>query len=444
MDEGAQVSNSIDSALREPAELRDAREQAVFLAKATRVLASSLEYEATLAAVAKLALPYLGTWCFVDLADGQAIRRVAIIHPEPEKEPFVRVLERDWPPKRDDPFGVPHVLQRGNIEILSPVTDEMLARSSDSPEILASLRALEVGSLMIVPLVARGEVLGAITYVSPRRGHAFATADLALGQDLGERCGMAIDHARLYRAAEQARAEAEAANRTKMLFLSTISHELRTPLNAIAGYAELLETELHGPLSERQREDVRRILVNERHLLGLVNSVLRFARLDAGTVTYDIQDVPVADVLAETEMVIAPLAQKRGISWSPSEGCAEQSLNVRADREKLVQILVNLVANAVKFSLPGGWVELGCTASAETVTIRITDRGIGIAAEHQQAIFEPFVQIPHGAVRAEEGTGLGLAISHKLAQDMEGVLSVQSELGQGSTFTLTLPRGRVR
>lgn len=242
---------------------------------------------------------------------------------------------------------------------------------------------------------------------------------------------------RLLALAESARAEAEAANLSKSEFLAFMSHELRTPLNAIGGYAELIEMGLRGPVTEHQMEDLRRIQISQRHLLGLINEVLNYAKLETGTVHYDLEAVSVRQVLSITESLVAPQAQAKGLTLTVVE-CPPQ-LAVCADSEKLRQILVNLVSNAVKFTRLGGRIELSCSGKEGIARIRVSDNGIGIPADKVGKVFEPFVQVRADLSKPHEGTGLGLAISRKLAQGMGGDLTATSELGVGSVFTLTLP-----
>jgi len=241
---------------------------------------------------------------------------------------------------------------------------------------------------------------------------------------------------------EEAYRLAEAANRAKSEFLAVMSHELRTPLNAIGGYAELLEMGIRGPITPQQREDLHRIQTSQRHLLGLINEVLNYAKLETGTVTYDISDVVVREALIAAESLVAPQARAKGLTLSTTE-CVANVL-VRADPEKLRQVLVNLLSNAVKFTDPGGRVEISCSAGAETVRVHVRDTGIGIPADKLHVIFDPFVQVRADLARRHEGTGLGLAISRDLARGMSGELSVESTEHEGSTFTLELPRAGSR
>jgi signal transduction histidine kinase len=258
-------------------------------------------------------------------------------------------------------------------------------------------------------------------------------------RDITDRRAAEAEREELLAAAERARAEAESANRTKSEFLAVMSHELRTPLNAIGGYTELIALGIHGPVTEQQQRDLDRIVISQRHLLGLINEVLNYARLETGTVRFDIAPVSVREVLARAEELVAPQVRGRGLTLS-MDGCA-QELMARADPEKMRQIIVNLLSNAVKFTDPGGRITLSCgEVDGGRVCVAVRDTGIGIPPEKQGAIFEPFVQVRSDLARTAEGTGLGLAISRDLARGMEGELEVESAPGAGSTFILTLPR----
>ena len=260
-----------------------------------------------------------------------------------------------------------------------------------------------------------------------------ATALLAQTATLAE---LASEARRAADTAELARAAAEQANRAKMEFLTTMSHELRTPLNAIDGYAELMEMGLRGPVTPQQLEDLARIRRSERYLLSLVNDVLNFARLDAGRVHWHIEKVRVADVLADTEPMILPLMRAKRMDYVITECRAV----VLADREKLRQLLVNVIGNACKFTPEGGFVRVDCEDGVSQVRIAVRDSGRGIPADQIRNIFEPFVQVDRHLVNeSQQGVGLGLAISRDLARGMGGDLVAESIVGTGSVFYLTLP-----
>jgi signal transduction histidine kinase len=236
---------------------------------------------------------------------------------------------------------------------------------------------------------------------------------------------------------EAARAEAETANRAKADFLASMSHELRTPLNAIGGYVDLVDMGIHGSVTPAQHAALARVKASQQHLLTLINDVLAFAKVEAGQIELDVRPLAAREILTSVEPLVAPLAQAKRIELS-IEDC-DASLRVLADRERARQIVLNLVANAVKFTPAGGWIRLGCEADGARVAIRVRDNGPGIAPEQQQNIFDPFIQVDRRLSNPREGVGLGLAISRDLARAMGGELDVTSAPGAGSTFTLRLP-----
>jgi PAS domain S-box-containing protein len=235
----------------------------------------------------------------------------------------------------------------------------------------------------------------------------------------------------------KAREEAEVSNRLKSDFLALLSHEFRTPLQAIFGYTELLEREIHGPLTDSQRRDLQRIQQSQQLLLGLITTILDFAKLESGqTIDLVLHPIAIQQVLAPMEGLVGAQLEEKELSYSYH--CGDRAIVANADAGKMQQILLNLLANAIKFTDRGGSISLQCELEPETVAIRVTDTGKGIPPDKLEAIFEPFVQLkPKGAVT--NGTGLGLPISRRLATAMGGSLTAQSEPGQGSTFTLRLP-----
>ena len=236
--------------------------------------------------------------------------------------------------------------------------------------------------------------------------------------------------------ADRAKVLAESANQAKSAFLANMSHDLRTPLNAIMGFLEILEMGLRGPVTESQHADFARIRRSSLHLLSLINDILNFVKLEAGQVEFRIADVAVADMVAELQELLAPQLHAKSLSY---EG-GECDVNVRADPEKLRQILLNLINNAIKFTKTGGRIAIACNKSEGAARIDVTDTGVGIAADQLERIFEPFVQVNRATTRVgDEGVGLGLAISRDLARRMGGDLTVESVVGEGSRFSVTLP-----
>ena len=236
---------------------------------------------------------------------------------------------------------------------------------------------------------------------------------------------------------------AQAASRAKSDFLTVMSHELRTPLNAIGGHVQLLEMGLHGSLTDAQREALERVQRSQRHLLAMINDLLNLAECDAGRVQYAIVHHAVAPSLQMVASLLTPLATTNGIALTvrpPVPG--DESLEVQADPEKLQQILTNVIGNAIKFSTHGGRIIVEasrCPTDASLVEMRVHDTGIGMPTGQLASIFEPFVQLGVAVHGQRQGVGLGLSISRMLARGMGGDLTAESEVGAGSTLTLTLP-----
>jgi PAS domain S-box-containing protein len=245
------------------------------------------------------------------------------------------------------------------------------------------------------------------------------------------------------RQADEARDQAEKANAAKAQFLANMSHELRTPLNAIAGYVDILEMGLRGPVSDDQRRDLARIKHSEQTLLRLVEDVLDFAKLEFGRLEYHYDDVRVDDLLVSLEELVAPRLAQKGLEYCVNP-CGSHVV-ISTDRAKFEQIVLNLLANAVKFT-DRGRIEVACAVDDQHVRVRVRDTGDGIRPELIESIFEPFVQGDRSLTRTVEGTGLGLSISRQLARGMGGDITVESTPGSGSTFTLVLPRspGEIR
>jgi signal transduction histidine kinase len=301
-------------------------------------------------------------------------------------------------------------------------------------------RARELGfkHAEILPFFrATGEALGvfAILYRT-RAGSPRQAARLA--SECANLFATAFAHADEHVRAEHARAQITKTAQAKVQFVARMSHELRTPLQSIAGYVNLLQTGKATSLSEDQSRMLDRIAVSERILVHLIDDLISFSRLEAGDITYRFRPVSAATAIQMTEGVVSPLALEQHIDLLLD--AAAPDVVVRADEEKLQQVLVNLVANAIKYSPPGATVTLRCRDEADSVLFDVVDDGPGIPPEKLGDIFDPYVRLDPASSPGTAGWGLGLAISRELAAGMHGSLTVQSALGRGSAFTLRLPR----
>jgi signal transduction histidine kinase len=304
------------------------------------------------------------------------------------------------------------------------------------PHLAETLRGAPREALAVVPLIGGETALGVVSLGYRER----LTFDAGLREyilALGNRCAQAMERARFYEAEREARREAEGANKAKGEFLAMMSHELRTPLNAIDGYGELLEMEIHGPLSVAQRNDVARIRKSQRVLLGLITDILNYARIEAGQVRYSLEPVCVSELVDAVIPLVTPQADLKRLHVEVSSSTG-QAVAV-ADSDKLQQVLLNLLSNAVKFTPEGGRLSLDWAIRDSSVEIHVVDSGIGVPCDRLESIFEPFVQVDTSLTRVHHGTGLGLAISREFVRGMGGDLRVESTPDVGSTFTVTLP-----
>lgn len=400
--------------------------RARFLASASRDLTASLDEAATRAAVGRMALPREESWCIVDVIelDG-AVRRLAVAHPDPTAQESAQTAADHWFP----PAPATHRAPAGvDVEAIEQMQG-------------ADFGELGFGRVLVIPLAVRGSVLGAITFVTRRGDAPFSPEEVTQASNLADLCALALDNARLYREAQSLRELAEAANRAKSAFLGNMSHELMTPLNAIGGYVTLIEMGIRGPVTAEQQVDLLRIRHNQTHLLTLIADLLTFVQSDNGQLEYRFAEVDVQSALREVCLMFQGAADERNLLLLRSPGPEREV--VWADPDRVRQILLNLLMNAVKYGSPaGGQITLAWTATFDTVSIHVADDGAGIPRDKLESIFEPFVQLANGLGDRRGGVGLGLPISRDLARAMHGELSVESIVGVGSRFTVTLPRGR--
>ena len=415
---------------------RSSRERACFLAEAGRILASSLDETATEQAIAGLSLPSVADWCVVDLIDdARVMHRLAIVHRDSTKRNLIDKLEQRWIPLPTDSFGIPIVLEDKEPVVITK-TAATFERVAD-PEVAGILRELCIGALLSVPLTANRKLLGAITFFANEQTESFSDVDIELACGLATRAALALEKARLYTETLRLKNAAEGEANATTVFLRSISHELRTPLQAIAGYVEIMVRGVHGPVTDEQRLDLERIIGSQRHLLILINELIEYMRSGGSRGMLQPEPLSVEGAVRRAFEVVEPIVESKRINAAIRHSCA--GLTAVADENKLHQILINLIANAVKFTDSGGQITVYCDGRPSHVTIAVTDTGRGISEDKFEAIFEPFTQLEPDDGPRLGGLGLGLSISRDLARAMNGDISVQSTVGAGSTFSVTLP-----
>lgn len=414
------------------AEAKAAQRRVTFLAEASAVLATSLDYETTLSTIAQLAVPVLGDWCFVDvIADDGTLRRLAVACADPGLSAIAVELRRDYPPLKGGLLGVARVMKSGRSRIWNNIDDATLVGVARDADHLRLLRTIGLTAAMSVPLQSNGQTFGVISFSVTQPGRSFGPEELLLAEDLVRRAALAIDNARLYR-------EAQEAVRAREEFLSIASHELKTPLTALQLQVDSLLlavqegrfARLTPPQMERKLDMVAR---QTGRLNKLVNELLDISRILNGRIELEYEDVELVGLVGET---IARFREQAELAGSPITLHAPQPVPGVFDRLRTEQILTNLLSNAIKYG-PGKPIDVRVSADASVAVLQVRDRGIGIALEHQERIFARFERAV--SVRHYGGLGLGLYIVRQVLDALGGTISVRSQEGAGSTFTVTLP-----
>ncbi|MBR9990797.1 MAG: GAF domain-containing sensor histidine kinase [Gemmatimonadetes bacterium] len=409
------------------AELEVARRQAAFLSEASSILvATSLDHDATLIALSRLAVSRLSDWCVIhSVSDEGTLERRAVAHSDPRlTRPLTELVDRALNDQWRD--LVRRVAGTGRSQIVSRLGPESWFDNAGDADVLAHAAT---GTAMITPLIGRGDVLGAITFVATGDRKEYGDDDLSLAEELGRRAAIALDNARLYRQAHEA-------SRVKADFLAVMSHELRTPLNAIMGYTDLLDTGVSGDLNDKQHHQLGRIRTSARHLLQLIEEILSFARMEAGAEEVRLEPTGAADLIREAALRIEPLAESKGLAFEVDVQADDVTLYT--DPAKARQILTNLLSNALKFTEKGS-VTLRLRTEDGRALFDIIDTGIGIPKEQLDRIFDPFWQLEPSNTRRVGGTGLGLSVSRRYTRLLRGELTVRSNPEDGTHVTVSLP-----
>jgi signal transduction histidine kinase len=304
-----------------------------------------------------------------------------------------------------------------------------------APAILSNLRARRSRSIVTVPMLRPDGVIGAISIARPDVD-GFSDQDVELLKTFADQAVIAIENARLFRELEVANRELQAASQHKSEFLANMSHELRTPLNAVIGFSEVLAEGMFGELNDKQEEYARDIHASGQHLLSLINDILDLSKIEAGRMELELTEFHLPTAIGNALILVRERAGRRGLAVQAR--IDERLGRIQADERKIRQVVLNLLSNAIKFTPGGGRIEVEARPRENAVEIAVTDTGIGIAAEDQEAVFEEFRQVGRSDKRAE-GTGLGLTLCRKFIELHGGKIWVNSTVGRGSTFTFTIP-----
>jgi PAS domain S-box-containing protein len=400
-----------------------------FLSDATAVLASSLDYSQTLAEVCRLAVPRVADWAAVTLLerDGR-MKDVTVLHSDPSKTELMRRVRRQYPDRPDADAGVPAVIRSGQPELVREISDELLERMAPDAEQRRILRELGFKSYLVVPVVARERVLGAITFASAETARSFDDTDLETAQHLGRRAALAIDNARLYEEARQAM-------HVREQVLAVVSHDLRSPLSAIQLASSVLGSKLPETAGESAQRHVRTILRAADRMDHLIADLLDVASIQAGHLSVEPRSIAVGKLLDEAVANHEVAAGQKGIKLQRED--STPSIEIRVDPDRLLQVLANLIGNALKFCDDGDTISVRAALEGRAVVFSVRDSGPGIAGDELEHLFEPYWSA--AARHARKGTGLGLYISRGIIDAHGGRIWAESTVGLGSTFVFTIP-----
>lgn len=414
--------------LRDITERKKIEETQRFLADSSDVLSRSLDYEATMAGLARLALPRLADWAVIDIVEDGSVRRIQAVHRDPAMDPVARKL-LDWPPHPDRPHPSLTVLETGQSELIDSVSDAFLRGIAADDEHLELLHTLGVGSLLVVPLVARGRTLGAFGLVSVHTDRPYAPDERLLAEELARRAALAVDNARLYQEARDAIAARDEV-------LSVVSHDLGNPLSAVRVSARVLSRLLEtGDLTTAQ-DHLESIRASTLQMERLIRDLLEIRRIESGRLKLVRRPEPVPALVEEAVRSLRSVALEQDVDLR-SRIHPEVTGSLRVDADRIRQVFSNLIGNALKFTPAGGSITVGAEPGAHAaVAFWVEDSGPGLAPDELPRVFDRFWQARQ---QGSHGIGLGLSIAKGLTEAHGGEIRVESGLGRGCRFTFTIP-----
>lgn len=406
-----------------------------FLLEASGILASSLDYETTLASVARLSVPFLGDWCAIDILDeAGVIKRVAVVHTDPAKVELAQRLLEEYPGDQSEDAGVYYILRTGEPQFYPEITEDLLVASIKDPVLLEIIRHLGLSSSISVPLAALGRTLGVLSLVMAESGRHYTPQDLALAVEVGRRAGIAVDNARLYSESKRVQEELRKANEAKDEFLSMVSHELRTPITTIYGGSRLLSTQ-GGLLDEESKASILKDIEQEAERLHrIVEDLLILARVELGQ-EVQLEPVLVRRIAEKSASALSRRRPNRSIMMDFDETLPPAA----GSAGYLEQILRNLLNNADKYAPPGTPIDLVTFLNQDAeIEFVVLDRGPGIPPEEIDRIFERFYRSDSTA-RQAGGAGIGLSVCKRLVEAQSGRIWACARAGGGLEMHFALP-----
>lgn len=406
-----------------------------FISDATTLLASSLDYEKTLASICRLAVPRIADWCAIDVVgpDGE-LRRLSVAHVDPAKVELAHDLHRRYPPDKNAPQGVHQVLRTGRSELVPLIPESMLESSVPDAEHLKIIRTLGLKSYMAVAIKAGERTLGAIVFVTSESQRAFTETDLKLAEQLARSAAIAMDNSRLFEAEKAARARAELASRIREDLLAVVSHDLKNPLSSIVTATALLQTPAFTQAPERAQKYLAMIARAAGNMNRLIGDLLDWASMESGTFAVNCNPEEVGPVVHECVEMLSPLAATKSLRLEYEAD--KLGIWALCDAARVHQILSNLVGNAIKFTPDGGSIRINLETVANEVRISVADTGPGIGEAELPHVFDRYWRAAQND--RTTGIGLGLSIAKGLVEAQGGRIWVESRVERGAVFFFTL------
>lgn len=399
-----------------------------FMMESAKILSLTADFRQRLIEKAKLAVPLLADWCAIDiLTDNDEVERIAVIHQDPKRIEYIQELERKFPPDKNAPDSIYNVIKQQKPQLIPKISEEMIAAAPMPDDQKDSIRKLNLSSIIVIPISARGRGLGAMTLAYAESGRTYSEDDFHFFQEYGYHVGVVLDNARLFR-------EGERRDKAKDLFLASLSHELRNPLAPIKSSIELLKFK---DLLPEVRDELNVIEHQFDHMSRLLNDLLDVSRFTSSKITVSLRPVDMKKLVERALRATDALLRTADITLHVST--PSTSLSVRADETRLEQAIVNLMSNAAKFTPAGGSIWVDVEKHGESVCIKVRDNGAGIAAEDLSKIFEMYYQSSR-ATNVNSGLGIGLLLVKEIVGLHGGSVEARSGgVGQGSEFIITIP-----